>query len=179
MTVSVVMAYSVARVLKGLGYSDIGIKWPNDLVLSGKKVCGILTEMQMQGSEIDYVVIGVGVNVNMTHIPEELNERATSLQLEDGRTWKCSALVQDIVEEFLAQYERFVEVGDLSFLQKEYNDILVNRDKEVRVLEPGNEYTAFALGMNSRGELLVRKADGSEEAVFAGEVSVRGIYGYV
>lgn len=176
---TLVMAYSVAKVLQGIGYEKIGIKWPNDLVLSGKKVCGILTEMQMQGSEMEYVVIGVGVNVNMRHVPEELKDKATSLYLEDGRTGDCFRLIQDIVEVFRAQYERFVEVGDLSFLKKEYNGMLVNRDKEVRVLEPGNEYTAYALGMNSRGELLVRKADGSEDAVFAGEVSVRGIYGYI
>lgn len=176
---TLVMAYSVAKVLQELGYSDIGIKWPNDLVLSGKKVCGILTEMQVKDTDIDYVVVGVGVNVNMGHIPEGLKERATSLYLEDGRNWDCSLLAQEIVDLFRTQYERFAEEGDLSFLQEEYNGILVNREKEVCVLEPGNEYTAYALGVNSRGELLVRKADGSEEAVFAGEVSVRGIYGYI
>ena len=57
--------------------------------------------------------------------------------------------------------------------------ILFNKNKEVLVLEPGNEYTAIAQGINSKGELLVLKEDGSKEAVYAGEVSVRGIYGYV
>ena len=68
---------------------------------------------------------------------------------------------------------------DLSFLQEEYNHRLINKDREVWVLEPGNEYQAVARGINSKGELLVVKGDGSGEAVYAGEVSVRGIYGYV
>lgn len=176
---TLVMAYSVAKVIQSLGYAGVGIKWPNDLVLSGKKVCGILTEMHLKGAEIDYVVIGVGINVNMRAISEELKEKATSLYLEDGREWSCSLLIQDIVEIFNKQYERFTAIKDLSFLQQEYNELLINREKEVRVLEPGNEYTAYALGINSQGELMVRRTDGNEETVFAGEVSVRGIYGYV
>lgn len=176
---TLVMAYSVAKVLQKLGYHYIGIKWPNDLVLSGKKVCGILTEMQTKNSQIDYVVVGVGVNVHMSHIPEALKEKATSLYLEDGRRWNCSELIQEIIEVFFVQYELFLEHGDLSFLQTEYNDILVNRDGDVCVLEPGNEYTARALGIDSMGKLLVQREDGKEEKVFAGEVSVRGIYGYI
>ena len=60
-----------------------------------------------------------------------------------------------------------------------YNRLLVNKDQEVKVLEPGNEYTARALGINDAGELIVRTEDGQEKTVYAGEVSVRGVYGYV
>ena len=90
-----------------------------------------------------------------------------------------NSLIQDIVDIFDKEYEQFIKTEDLSFQQERYNRLLVNCNKEVLVLEPGNEYTAYALGVNERGELLVRKADGTLEAVFAGEVSVRGIYGYV
>ena len=81
--------------------------------------------------------------------------------------------------EFQRQYQRFLEVQDLSWIQADYNDMLINRNREVTVLEPGKEYRAEALGINELGELLVKKADGSIETVFAGEVSVRGVYGYV
>ena len=64
-------------------------------------------------------------------------------------------------------------------MREEYNQLLVNRGKEVRILGGKEDYNAVALGINSEGELLVRREDGSEEAVFAGEVSVRGVYGYV
>ena len=176
---TIVMAYSVAKAIEKQGYVDLQIKWPNDLILSGKKVCGILTEMHLAQTTIDYVVIGVGVNVNTTAFSEELCGKATSLYLESNRKTECKLLIEDIVELFEENYHRFTKAGDLSFLREEYNAMLVNRGRTVKVLEPSSEYTAHALGMNEFGELIVRKEDGSEQVVFAGEVSVRGIYGYV
>ena len=73
----------------------------------------------------------------------------------------------------------FLETGNLSAMQEEYNRLLVNRDREVKVLEPGNEYNGYAIGINETGELLIRTEDGQIREVYAGEVSVRGIYGYV
>lgn len=176
---TLIMAYSVAKVLHRKGFIDTQIKWPNDLILSGKKVCGILTEMHLQETAIDCVVIGVGVNVNTANFSAELVDKATSLYLECGKFVDKERFTQDIVDEFMEEYERFVSNGDLTFLQEEYNSMLINRGKEVRVLEPGNEYTAHALGINQTGELIVRLSDGTERNVFAGEVSVRGLYGYV
>ena len=176
---TLVMAYSVAKALKESGFTDVQIKWPNDLVLSGKKICGILTEMQMKGTEIDYVVVGVGINVNTSKFPEELKDTATSLYLESGKVSDRESLVESVVEYFQQSYRQFLETQDLSFLREEYNNMLVNVGREVRVLEPGNEYTAYAQGINSEGELLVRTEEGEEKRIYAGEVSVRGIYGYV
>lgn len=176
---TLIMAYSVAKVIRAKGFPDIQIKWPNDLVLSGKKVCGILTEMHLQGMAIDHVIVGVGVNVNTTTFSEELVDKATSLFLECGKHVDKEQMIVDIVETFMEMYERFAEEGDLSFLQEAYNSILVNREKEVRVLEPENEYMAYALGINRTGELVVRLEDDTERSVYAGEVSVRGIYGYI
>lgn len=177
--VTLVMAYSVAKVLRENGFADVQIKWPNDLVLSGKKVCGILTEMQLQGMTIDSIVVGVGVNVNTKSFSEELVDKATSLFLECGKLLNKEQLIVDIVETFMEMYERFAEAGDLEFLQDAYNAILVNRNMEVRVLEPENEYTAYAHGINRTGELVVQLEDGTEKNVYAGEVSVRGVYGYI
>lgn len=177
--VTLVMAYCVAKVLQENGFADVQIKWPNDLVLSGKKVCGILTEMHLEGSAIDYVVVGVGLNVNTTSFPEELVDKATSLCLECGKLLDKERLIVDIVETFMEMYDRFAKEGDLEFLQEAYNSILVNKDREVCILEPGNEYTAYALGINEKGELMVQLEDGTEKNVYAGEVSVRGVYGYI
>ena len=175
---TLVMAYSVAWVIQELGFPEVQIKWPNDLVLSGKKICGILTEMQLKGPEIDYVVVGVGINVNTPKFPSELEDKATSLFLESGRKFERESIAENIVDKFERAYRQFGDVQDLSFLQEAYNSMLVNVGKEVRVLEPGNEYTAYAKGVNSRGELIVRTPDGEEKEIYAGEVSVRGIYGY-
>lgn len=176
---TLVMAYSVAKVLRENGFADIQIKWPNDLILSGKKVCGILTEMRLQETTIHHVVIGVGINVNTQEFSTELMGKATSLYMECGKHLKKEKLIVDIVDTFMKEYDHFTEVGNLEFLQEEYNAMLVNREKEVRVLEPENEYTAYAKGINQMGELEVRLPDGTEKTVYAGEVSVRGVYRYV
>ena len=177
--ITLVMAYSVAKVLQENGFADVQIKWPNDLVLSGKKVCGILTEMHLQGTTIDSIVVGVGVNVNTTSFSEELVDKATSLFLECGKLLDKEQLIVDIVETFTEMYDRFAEAGDLEFLQDAYNAILVNKNREVCILESENEYTAYAYGINPNGELVVRLEDGTERNVYAGEVSVRGLYGYI
>lgn len=176
---TLVMAYSIGKVLKEKGYESVQIKWPNDLILSGKKICGILTETELDGMDIGHVVVGVGVNVNEKEFPEELAGKATSLYLEGGSILNRKLLIEEILERFSKDYKHFLEEENLMFLKDEYNKMLVNSGKEVRVLDPGKEYTAFALGINETGELLVEKADGTMEAVYAGEVSVRGIYGYV
>jgi BirA family biotin operon repressor/biotin-[acetyl-CoA-carboxylase] ligase len=113
------------------------------------------------------------------NFPVELEDKATSLRKETLRELERGELLQLILKEFDKQYQRFLENEDLEFLQEDYNAMLINRGREVMVLEPGKEYLAKALGINKLGELLVRKEDGSTEEVFAGEVSVRGIYGYV
>ncbi len=176
---TLIMAYSAAKVLREEWGVRAGIKWPNDLVLSGKKICGILTEMALNGNVIGHVVVGTGINVNVTDFPEELRDKATSLYLETKTQFDRKKLLNEVLKEFWKQYNRFLEVQDLSFMQEAYNEILVNRGREVLVLEPGNEYSAVARGINAQGELLIEKNDGSKTAVYAGEVSVRGIYGYV
>lgn len=176
---TLVMAYSAAQVLRENGFKDTRIKWPNDLVISGKKVCGILTEMELDGAKIGHVVIGVGINANINTFPEELVDKATSLLAECGKEVNRRQLVEQICKRFWSDYEQFLMIGNLELIKDEYNQILVNAGKEVCVLEPGNEYRALASGINEQGELLVTKEDGSQEAIFAGEVSVRGIYGYV
>ena len=176
---TLVMAYSAAKAIREHLHMEAMIKWPNDLVLAKKKICGILTEMTLTGMDIDHIVVGTGINVNLTEFPEELQNTATSLFLEIGEKVERRELLEKVLEEFWKQYDRFLEVQDLSYLQEEYNAMLVNCEKEVCVLEPGNEYRAIARGINETGELLVTKEDGSEAVVYAGEVSVRGIYGYV
>jgi BirA family biotin operon repressor/biotin-[acetyl-CoA-carboxylase] ligase len=176
---TLVMAYSVALVLKKQGFDQVKIKWPNDLILSNKKVCGILTEMFLKENQVDYVVIGVGVNVNVREFSHELVDKATSLYMESGETMDIEPMLEDIVDVFHDQYNEFLEAGDLSFLQTEYNQMLINQDREVVIVEKEQEYRAQALGINEKGELLVQTADGNTQAIYAGEVSVRGVYGYV
>lgn len=176
---TLIMGLAVAKACRRLLNLDTMIKWPNDIVLNGKKICGILTEMSTEMNVINYLVIGAGINVNISHFPEEIQGVATSLKLETGKEMNRAEIIQECMSRFEEYYEKFMKTVDFSALQKEYNEILVNYDREVCVMEPGNEYSGISRGINDKGELLVEKADGTVTAVYAGEVSVRGIYGYV
>lgn len=177
--ITLVMAYCVAKTLQTLGFMDVQIKWPNDLILNGKKICGILTEMKLEGTDVEHVIVGVGINVNAEKFSDELAEKATSLYLESGKKIEKKDLISNLIAKFEAAYHQFAHLQNLSFICEEYNDMLVNSGKEVCVLEPNREYLAKAKGINENGELLVITEEGKEETIFAGEVSVRGVYGYV
>ncbi len=175
---TLVMGLSAAQGMKAATGLNVGIKWPNDVVSQGRKLCGILTEA---GSSMEYVVIGIGINCNMETFPEELSSTATSLKLETGAAVSREEVTAEILKAFYRNYQLFCEAGCLGGeLQKAYEEILVSNGRQVRILDPKGEYTGTALGINEMGELLVRREDNQKtEAVFAGEVSVRGIYGYV
>ena len=176
---TIVMGLSVAQGLKELLKLPVQIKWPNDAVLNGHKLCGILTEMSAQIDYINYVVVGTGINVNLPEVPEELKDIATSLLIETGHRVNRAEVIGVVLRSFARNYESFLAAGDLTGLLDAYNEILANRDRQVRVLDPKEPYEGVALGINARGELLVRKADGSISEVYAGEVSVRGLYSYI
>ena len=176
---TLVAACAVAEALKKCTGLDVQIKWPNDIVVHGKKLAGILTEMSTEIDYINYVVTGIGINVNTEQFSHEIEEKATSLLLETGSMIKRSLLIAEIVKAYEEYYAKFVETEDLSLLREVYNERLVNRGREVQVLGTGETYTARALGITSTGELIVCRQDGTEEKIYAGEVSVRGVYGYV
>lgn len=175
---TLVMGLAIAAACREMCQVETHIKWPNDVVVNGKKICGILTEMSSEIDYINYLVIGAGINVNLAEFPEELKSMATSLYLEKREKTDRAALVAECMRQFENYYAKFLETQDMSLLQEEYNELLAGKDAPVRVLEPGNEHRGISRGINERGELLVELEDGTVEAVYAGEVSVRGIYGY-
>lgn len=156
-----------------------GIKWPNDVVVDGKKVCGILTEMSADMDSVNHVVVGIGINANISGFPEELQDKATSLFLASEQVVKRAQLLNAVLLAWEEYYGRYLQTEDLSLLAKEYNELLAGLDGMVRVLAPKGNYTGISRGINHKGELLVEREDGTVTEVMSGEVSVRGIYGYV
>ena len=184
--VTLVAAVSVANAIKKTivktvekEVPDIAIKWPNDIVINGKKVCGILTEMQLKGCDIDYVVVGIGVNVNQDGFPKDIEDIATSMRMETGYSFDRDDLLCGIMNEFEHFYPLFCSKKDLGLLKDTYEELLINKNREVKVLDPKGEYRGIALGIDNEGQLLVKIADGNISPIYAGEVSVRGLYGYV
>ena len=154
------------------------IKWPNDVVVGGKKVCGILTEMSAEIEGINYIVVGIGVNVNMKHFPETL-PYASSLVLQGGKEYSRKEIITNFLERFDKDYEQYKVKPDLEALQKRYERNCINLHKKVKLVRKSGEVVAEAIGINKEGELCVKYEDGTEETVLSGEVSVRGLYGYI
>ena len=175
---TLVSALATAKALSELSGKQALIKWPNDIVMNGKKICGILTEMSAQFDYINHIVIGIGVNVHNEAFPEELSQMASSLLLECCERFSRTEIIEKILEYCESYYEIFLETEDLSGLVKEYNSLLVNMNNRVKVLDPKEPFEGKAVGITKRGELIVDTWE-SRKSVSSGEVSVRGIYGYV
>ncbi len=158
------------------------IKWPNDILLRNRKVCGILTEMSVEDMEMTGVVIGIGINVTNQAFPEELSEIATSVSLELDRAADAlidrAELLCRLLRDFEYYYTRFMQTQDLSLLMDEYNACCINCGRIVNVIAPDQVYQARAIGIDAQGRLRIRLADGTEKAVSSGEVTIRGVMGY-
>ena len=158
------------------------IKWTNDLVLGGRKLCGILTELGIEGETgtLDYVVLGIGVNVlhESGDFPEELSSIATSLWMETGQRVERAALTAAMIEELDRLYSSIL-AGDTRAYLDAYRRDCLTIGKEVQLLWRDVSERVEALGVDDELGLIVRRADGTEEVIRTGEVSVRGLYGYV
>ena len=182
-TITIIAAMAVRKALEITCGLEGLIKWPNDIVLDGKKICGILTEMEIKDGKPWYVTCGIGVNVHNTSFPEEIAFKATSVDLQlrhDGSTKKGSRkeITHAIWQCFRDYYNIFIKTGDLAGLKEEYERHLANRGERVRIEAQADSYEATAVGITHRGELIIN-TQGEERIIRAGEVSVRGIYGYV
>ena len=175
---TLVAALSVAEAIFEVTGKRAQIKWPNDIVLNNRKICGILTELVFR-KETYAVIVGVGINVNTEHFPEEIQEVASSLKRECGHEFSRETLIATILKYFERFFVSYEKTQDLSLLRTDYEAMLANKDQEVLVLDPKESYKGIAKGITDSGNLIVVCEDGSEKEVYSGEVSVRGLYGYV
>lgn len=158
------------------------IKWTNDLVLGGKKLCGILTEVSLEGESgaLQYAVMGIGVNVlhEKQDFDGEVAEIATSLALETGKSVSRASLAAAMIEELDALYSALCSGETAPYLARYRSDCLTI-GHEVQLLWQDVKEKVFALDVDNDLGLIVRRADGTLDTIRTGEVSVRGLYGYV
>lgn len=172
-------AVAVCRAIEGICNVNPQIKWPNDILVEGKKLCGILTEMGMEAEtgELGYVVVGMGTNVSQTQedFGEELRKIATSLRI-------CGANVTrlDLARALIAELDKLNSAfpGGWQEYYESYKYRCVTLGKEVKIVRPDGETIATAEGLTRDFKLVVRHRDGTGEEVSSGEVSVRGLLGY-
>lgn len=164
-------ATAIAEVLDQYDGIQPKIKWPNDILIQNKKVAGILTEMQAEQDRIQYVVVGIGLNVNQDNaeIPDAIHYRATSLKMETEKEWPIIELVQKILEGLEKEYESFLKKGFRDVKSKWENYGF--RIGEMISLHSGTEKKeAVFLGIAEDGALLIESSKGEAEKIYSAEI---------
>ena len=138
------------------------LKWPNDVLIAGKKVCGILTEMNAEATRVRYIVVGIGINVNHASFPEELEGEATSLHLATGHDWSRVELTAALLKSLDQEYRLLTTGTDArsSILRRFAERSTWVQGKPVRVEENGSRIEGTTEGLDDRGFLQVRTAQG-------------------
>ncbi len=177
--ITLIAAAAVTKALKDFDV-DVQIKWPNDIILKNKKLGGILTEMSSELNLIEYIIIGIGINVNNSEedFSDTLEKIATSLKIETAENFNRQKLIGSILNHFETLYEEYIFESNLaSTIQVcKKNSILLG--KEIQLYHKGVLITATAVDISDEGLLLIQHKDGSVEKIISGEVSMHGLYGY-
>jgi len=168
--ITLTSAVAVVRAVRRVAGVAPGIKWPNDLLLNGKKLGGILTEMETESDRISHVVVGLGLNVNNPGFPAELTATATSLTLAAGGAFSRVDLLKAWLEEFDGLYDRFLNQGFAEILE-EWKGLTVTLGREVTVRQGPREISGLALDVAPDGALLLRTAGSEIVRVISGEIT--------
>lgn len=165
---TLVAGVAVTRAMRKLGV-DARIKWPNDVLIKGKKVCGILTEVNAEMEQIDYVVIGIGINANvdLEDFKEDIRETSTTLMVEKGKPIDRAAFVKDLLFELEQEYIKF-DTQPFSSILDEWISLSDTIGREVTVMTPTKMIEGKAVGISERGALIVETAECKREEVIAG-----------
>lgn len=176
-SITLLAGIAVCRGIRAVTGCEATIKWPNDVVIGSRKVCGILTELTAEIDRIEYVVLGIGINANMESFPEELSEKATSLRMEAGKDFPRAAVLRAVLEALEPLLERAKAGERLPAILEEYKSLCVSLNRRVGFFFDGRQQTGTAVDVSPTGELIVERDGGGRLAVNAGEVVVQGIYG--
>jgi BirA family biotin operon repressor/biotin-[acetyl-CoA-carboxylase] ligase len=165
-------AVAVASAIRTTSGLEAGIKWPNDILISGKKVCGLLTEMSAEQDRIRHIVLGIGVDVNMEmgELPPDVRSLSTTLAAEAGAKINRTALLQQVLRDLERWYQKFLaNDGDVLDEWKKLNITVGNR---ITVSGAGEALNGLAQGVDSDGRLIVRLDNGTVRTLAAGDVTI-------
>lgn len=173
-------AAAVVKASQELGIKTL-VKWPNDIVVNSKKVCGILTEMSAELTKINYVVIGLGINVNIeeSEFPEDIRSIATSLKIQAGSTIDRKELAARILNNLEQLYTKLAKENNIEAslgICRENSAVI---GKDVLIIKGEKPAEAHVLDIDDKGRLFVEYVDGRREHIISGEVSIRGKAGYI
>ncbi|RCV66158.1 BirA family transcriptional regulator [Methanophagales archaeon] len=167
--ISLITGIAIATVIRNLGL-EAKIKWPNDVLIHGKKVCGILTRISTKDSKIDYAIVGIGLNVNVdiSTFPKELQKSATSLNVELKKNLSVEKVIEDILYAIEANYEILKE-ENFTYLLNEWTRLSDTLGKKVMIKMKTETIKGAAVGINREGALILMCESGSLRNIIAGE----------
>lgn len=174
--ITLIAGASVVKALNNLGV-NAQIKWPNDVIINDKKVCGILTELSAEIERINYVVLGIGMNVKNKDFDSKLKNKATSLHKEGYKLHRVD-IVKEIFYQFELLYKKYLDNDKEEVLNicRDYSAIL---NKEIYIIRNDEKELVKCIDVNEEGNLLVKNSSGQVKEIISGEVSIRGVKGYV
>ncbi len=149
------------------------IKWPNDILIEGRKVCGILCEMETEPDMTHFVIVGIGINVNLGNIPDEIGEIATSLSLESGIEHSRADILSAILNGFEPLYDRWLEADDLCDVLPYLERYAWLKDRDVTVQQYKSTLAGSVRGLTGKGELLLEDKEGMVHVVSSGEAHIK------
>jgi BirA family transcriptional regulator, biotin operon repressor / biotin---[acetyl-CoA-carboxylase] ligase len=174
---------AAAAIINTLNTFDIKayVKWPNDIIINHKKVCGILTEMSGELNKVNYVIVGVGINANLDKedFQGDVSKKATSLKIESGSNISRKFFLGTFINEFeklYLEFEKNATVKSSIDICKKYSAVL---GKDIKIISPSQELYAKAIDISENGELVVKYPNGSIDTIICGEISIRGINDYI
>ena len=175
--ITLIAGASIVKALNKLGVETF-IKWPNDIIINNKKVAGILTELSTEVDKINYIVLGIGINTKTMKFSQEISEIATSLHKEGYEISRVD-IVKSILEEFEKLYLQYVNENvrkeTLSICRK-YSAII---GKDIYLIKEDEKELVRCLDINDDGNLIVRNENNIIQEIISGEISIRGVKGYV
>jgi len=172
---TVLAAIAIVKALEEIVGLKADIKWPNDILINGKKLCGILAEIQADPDKIHSVVMGIGINVNMQNddFPDELKDSATSILIEKGIAISRKNLLLILLENLEVVYDEYLKNNSLSPFLAFYKSHSISIGKNVTVIERNSTFEGYAQNIDEDGALLVKTADGNIRKIFSADVSLR------
>ncbi|WP_211744977.1 biotin--[acetyl-CoA-carboxylase] ligase [Paenibacillus sp. Marseille-Q4541] len=164
---------AVCSAIRNVTGVEAGLKWPNDILVDGRKVCGILLESATEDNKVRYCIAGIGIDVNLSEqdYPEELSSIATSLKIESGSMISRSKLIGEVMNELEARYEQYEKEGFAPIL-KEWEALSASLGKQVRTETPNLVIEGKAIGLSDSGGLIVLTKEGKKSTIFSGEVEI-------
>ncbi|MDQ6418197.1 biotin--[acetyl-CoA-carboxylase] ligase [Paenibacillus sp. LHD-117] len=164
-------AVALCRSLRRVTRLPIGIKWPNDLLVDGRKISGILLESAAEDERLKYIVAGIGISVNLAEgdYPEEVLGKATSLRVASGRTYDRTELIADFLAEWEQLYDLFLQEGFRSIASL-WESLAVSLGKQVKLVTPQGEITGIPESLDESGAIRVRREDGTLVTIFSAEM---------